>query len=229
MQSTEILLWLIEPAISLGVGQSLGEAGASSLPSGAPPSVPTSPNSIPPASVHTATEATHVANSVTWAEFLSPLSLSVALNMAYFTVSSFVNPIASNQRKLLSQLENSINAAQKQDSFDDEMGRISDLRNKLAGIEYDESQKGKWFRFFALLFLFAGLFMIMYGMFYMATEIPQCFMLINLLFFSPFIFMSLYTVVLISRRYGKLDKERHSLSKDVQAKLGAERPEASAA
>jgi hypothetical protein len=32
-----------------------------------------------------------VVSGATWGDYLTPLSLSVALNMAYFTVSSFVN------------------------------------------------------------------------------------------------------------------------------------------
>ncbi|MCC5982684.1 MAG: hypothetical protein JJU26_13305 [Oceanicaulis sp.] len=221
MQSTEILLWLIEPTISFGVGQCLGEANAS-LPPEASPSVPTSPSSLPAVPAHTPTEATHATKSVTWAEFLSPLSFSVALNMAYFTVSSFVNPIAANQRKLLAQASAGIDNLEEPTSSEQAKEKSRSIGDEIAKIEYNESNITKIFRSVSLVFFFLGVSLVAFGSFYLNYEAPSWLPWVTFVFLLPFVIMSLYVAVIVSLRYQSVDKKRRTLSEEIQSQLAAQ-------
>lgn len=223
MQLTEILLWLIEPTISFGVGQCLGEANAS-LPPEASPAVPTSPSSLPAVPAHTPTEATHATSSVTWGEFLSPLSFSVALNMAYFTVSSFVNPIAANQRKLLAQASAGIDKIKEPTSSERAKETLRSISDQIAKIEYDEINITKIFRTVSLIFFFLGVSLIAFGSFHLNSQAPSWFAWITFVFLLPFIIMSLYVAVVVSRRYQNVDKKRRTLSEEIQRQLAAQVP-----
>lgn len=164
----------------------------------------------------------------TWGDLLSVLTVSVALNMAYFTVSSFVSPIAANQKNLLGLLSQSIAKIQDKENRQPKETDLVALQDRLVRIEYDERSAGKPFRFAAILAFFAGMVLVVVGTFMFEQKAPGWLPLAATLLSFPFLFMVLYVAVVLSNRYAVLASDREKLEAGIKTLLSAQTQKAKA-
>lgn len=158
----------------------------------------------------------------TWGDLLSVLTVSVALNMAYFTVSSFVSPIAANQKKLLNLLSQSIAKIRDTTNRRTQEDELVALQDQLVRIEYDEKSAGKPFRLAAILAFFFGMALVIVGTFVFEQKAPDWLPLAATLLSLPFLLMVLYVAVFLSNGYAMLASRREKLDASVKTLLSDE-------
>lgn len=191
------------------------EVAVNTAPQVAPDPTPTPPPPAPCVVPSTSTAST-------WGDLLSVLTVSVALNMAYFSVSSFVSPIAANQRALLSSLNNSIEKIANGDEKESKESVWGELQDRLVSLDHEEKAATKPFRIISLLAFFVGMTLVFVGTFWFEKTAPLWLPYVATSLNAPFIAMAFYVAVTLSGRYAKLSSDREKLVADVKQVLGTE-------
>jgi hypothetical protein len=160
---------------------------------------------------------------VSWADLQSTLTVSVALNAAYYTVSAFLNPTAVKQDGLISIASNAaakIKDPQKQESFSDE---LAELRQQIVEIQYSGESVVIKFRIFAILFLYVGMVLLTISAIDPKSYAPEWCHWSSMVLNAPFLVAVFYVSAIESLKYKTVNKSRREIEKHMKIELESQR------
>lgn len=146
-----------------------------------------------------------------WADYQSLISMSIALNAAYFSISSFLTPYASTQRELASLAKQALGDVTNDHDRERFKRELRQVETNIVEREIADRRFTYWFRTIAVVFFIAGLALLMNASIYAGEAAASWIFWVSALLNVPFVVGVLYMTVISSGKFKKIGDAREEI------------------